>query len=39
MKRYHPDHVGRLGTREWKDAQKFAEALIRAKEAMTKKHN
>ncbi len=37
MKRYHPDHVGRSGTREWKDAQKFAEALIRAKEAMTKK--
>jgi hypothetical protein len=39
MKRYHPDHVGRPGTREWKDAQKFAEALIRAKEAMTKKQN
>jgi hypothetical protein len=39
MKRYHPDHVGRPGTREWKDAQKFAEALIRAKEAMTKKMN
>ncbi len=37
MKRYHPDQVGRPGTREWKDAQKFAEALIRAKEAMTKK--
>ncbi len=37
MKRYHPDHVGRPGTREWKDAQKIAEALIRAKEALTKK--
>jgi hypothetical protein len=39
MKRYHPDHVGRPETREWKDAQKIAEALIRAKEAMTKKMN
>ncbi|MCM2279744.1 MAG: J domain-containing protein [Oligoflexia bacterium] len=31
MKRYHPDRVGRPGTREWKDAQKIAEAINSAK--------
>jgi DnaJ-domain-containing protein 1 len=31
MKRYHPDRVGRPGTREWQDAQGIAEAINRAK--------
>lgn len=31
MKRYHPDIVGRPGSREWEDAQKIAEAINRAK--------
>lgn len=34
MKRYHPDIVGRPGSREWHDAQKIAEALNRAKAEM-----
>jgi len=37
MKRYHPDLVGRPGTREWNDAQKIAEAINRAKEEMLAK--
>ena len=36
MKRYHPDLVGRPGSREWNDAQKIAEALNRAKDALLK---
>jgi DnaJ-domain-containing protein 1 len=27
MKRYHPDQIGRPGTREWQDAQKISEAI------------
>jgi DnaJ-domain-containing protein 1 len=27
MKRYHPDKMGRPGTREWADAQKIAEQI------------
>jgi hypothetical protein len=34
MKRYHPDLVGRPGSREWKDAQRIAEAINRAKEEL-----
>ena len=34
MKRYHPDVVGRQGTREWSDAQKIAEALNHARSKM-----
>jgi hypothetical protein len=34
MKRYHPDRVGRPGTREWTDAQKIAEAINQAKDQM-----
>lgn len=34
MKRYHPDMVGRPGSREWTDAQKIAEAINQAKEAL-----
>jgi hypothetical protein len=37
MKRYHPDQVGRPGTREWKDAQRIAEAINLAKEEMMKR--
>ena len=37
MKQYHPDKVGRPGTREWQDAQKIAEAINQAKEKMLKK--
>jgi DnaJ-domain-containing protein 1 len=37
MKQYHPDKIGRPGTREWQDAQKIAEAINRAKEEMLKK--
>ena len=37
MKRYHPDLVGRPGSREWKDAQLIAEALNQAKEALLKR--
>ena len=39
MKRYHPDKVGRPGSREWNDAQKIAEAINRAKEEMLQAHN
>lgn len=31
MKRYHPDLIGRPGSREWQDAQKIAEAINRAR--------
>jgi DnaJ-domain-containing protein 1 len=34
MKRYHPDRVGRPGSREWQDAQRIAEAINRAKTEM-----
>jgi hypothetical protein len=34
MKRYHPDKVGRPGSREWSDAQRIAEAINQAKEEM-----
>ncbi|OFZ21657.1 MAG: hypothetical protein A2X94_07860 [Bdellovibrionales bacterium GWB1_55_8] len=37
MKRFHPDRVGRPGSREWTDAQIIAEAINRAKEALLKK--
>ena len=37
MKIYHPDQVGRPGTREWHDAQKIARAINEAKEALVKK--
>ena len=37
MKQYHPDLVGPPGSREWKDAQKIAEAINRAKEEMLKR--
>jgi hypothetical protein len=36
MKRYHPDVVGRPGTREWKDAQKIAESLTAARDSLLK---
>jgi len=34
MKRYHPDRVGRAGSREWEDAQKIAEAINTARDRM-----
>lgn len=34
MKQYHPDRVGRPGSREWIDAQKIAEAINQAKDKM-----
>ncbi len=34
MKQYHPDKVGQQDSREWKDAQKIAEAINRAKDEM-----
>jgi hypothetical protein len=37
MKRYHPDSVGAPGSRAWKDAEKIAEAIIRARDAMLKR--
>jgi hypothetical protein len=37
MKQYHPDKVGRPGTREWQDAQKIAEAINRAKDEMLRR--
>jgi hypothetical protein len=37
MKRYHPDLVGPPGSREWKDAQRIAEAVIKAKDEMLKR--
>ncbi len=36
MKIYHPDKIGPMGTREWQDAQKIAEAINRAKADMLK---
>lgn len=37
MKRYHPDKIGRQGTREWEDAQKFAHAINEAKDELLKR--
>ncbi len=37
MKRYHPDVMGRIGSREWTDAQKIAEAINQAKVEMFSK--
>jgi hypothetical protein len=37
MKRYHPDKIGRPGTREWQDAQKIAEAINAAKNELLKR--
>lgn len=37
MKRYHPDKVGRPGSREWADAQRIAEAINGAKEEMVER--
>jgi DnaJ-domain-containing protein 1 len=34
MKRYHPDVVAPAGSQRWKEAQKIAEAINRAKDAM-----
>ena len=34
MKRYHPDLVGRPGSREWQDAQRIAETLNRARDEL-----
>jgi DnaJ-domain-containing protein 1 len=36
MKQYHPDKIGRPGSREWGDAQKIAEAINRAKAELLK---
>lgn len=36
MKRYHPDKVGRSGSREWQEAQKITKAIIWAKSEMMK---
>jgi hypothetical protein len=37
IKRYHPDKVGRPGSREWQDAQKIADALNNARSEMLKR--
>ncbi len=37
MKRYHPDLVGRPGSREWQDAQKIAETINRARDEFLQK--
>jgi DnaJ-class molecular chaperone len=37
MKHYHPDQVGRPGSREWQDAQEIASAINHAKLEMLKK--
>lgn len=37
MKQYHPDKIGRPGTREWVDAQRIAEAINRAKTELLKR--
>lgn len=37
MKIYHPDKIGRPGSREWKDAQKIAEVINQAKASLLKK--
>lgn len=34
MKRYHPDRIAPLGSAHWKDAQKIAEAINRARDEM-----
>lgn len=34
MKQYHPDRIGRPGSREWQDAQAIAEAINSAKDKM-----
>lgn len=34
MKRFHPDRVGRQGTREWQDAQGIAARITEAKETL-----
>lgn len=36
MKAYHPDRIGKPGSREWKDAQLIASAINDAKEKMIK---
>lgn len=38
MKQYHPDRVGRPGSREWKEAQKIAEVINWARQEMLKLH-
>jgi hypothetical protein len=37
MKRYHPDAIGRPGSREWQDAQKIAEAINLARNELLKR--
>lgn len=37
MLRFHPDRVGPPNSREWKDAQPIADAIIRAKDEMLSK--
>lgn len=39
MKQYHPDRVGRPGSREWQDAQKIAEAINRARKELLSHHS
>lgn len=34
MKRYHPDRIAPIGSAYWKDAQKIAEAINRARDEM-----
>jgi hypothetical protein len=34
MKQYHPDTIGRPGSREWQDAQKIAAAINQARQAL-----
>jgi hypothetical protein len=37
MKQYHPDRVGRPGSREWQDAQRIAEAINHARTELLKR--
>lgn len=37
MKRFHPDLIGRPGSREWTEATKIAEAINRARTTMLEK--
>jgi hypothetical protein len=37
MKRFHPDKVGRPGSREWNDAQQIAHAINDAKDELLKR--
>ncbi len=37
MKRYHPDKLGKPGSQAWRDGQKIAEAINKAKDALLKK--